>query len=180
MTGIGVGDVAEQGSHHGFGRERPRDVPGEQPVHVEATDQAAHRAADVAFRACDLSGEEKIVADPGLHAGQQQVRAADERVAVHLAHAGEAALFKARNQTQDFLLPAPLDIGLETHQVVQRGGRVVLAELHHRVGTVSGARIPEADRPHRTEGQGIFPAPGQDLDRQAAFKIALQVGIGLG
>ena len=99
---------------------------------------------------------------------------------MHLAHAGETAPFQARNQAQDFLLPSPLDVGLEAHEVVQRGGRVVLAELHHGVRTAPGARIPEADRPHGAEGQGVLAAAGQDLNRQAAFEVAFQVGIGLG
>ena len=175
-----MGDVAEQGPHHGFRGQCPRTAAVEHPVHVEAADQTAHGAADIAFRARDLTREEEVVPNPGLHGGQQQIRAADECIAVHLAHAGETAPLQARDQAQDFLLPPPLDVGLETHEVVQRGGRVVLAELHHRVRTVPRARIPEADRPHGAEGQGVLAAAGQDLDGQAAFEVAFQVGVGLG
>ena len=68
-------------------------------------------------------------------------------------------------------LLAIFQLGLEADHVEQRAERVVLAQLHDGVGPLAGARIGQADRLHRPEAQGLAPALGHHLDRQAALEI---------
>jgi hypothetical protein len=64
-----------------------------------------------------------------------------------------------------------LQLGLEADHVVERAERVVLAQLDHGVGPRRVCGSVQADRLHRPEAQGLRPALGHHLDRQAALEI---------
>ena len=84
----------------------------------------------------------------------------------------ELRFAEARDHAEDAHLLGVLQLGLEADHVPQRAERVVLAQLHDRVGPRAAAvRIVEADRLHRSEAQRFAPALGHDLDRQAAVEV---------
>ena len=101
---------------------------------------------------------------------------------MHHAKAHELGVLQARDQPQHPLLLAPLEVGLEAHQVPEPAVLVFLAQLHHRVGPlgpahvpvvqVAPAGIPEPDRLERPVAHRVFAAAGQLLNWQAAFKEA--------
>ena len=88
------------------------------------------------------------------------------------AEAGELGVLQARDHAEDPRLLAVFQLGLEADHVEQRAERIVLPELHDRVGfLVRPVRIREPDRLHRPVSQGLASALGHDLDRQAAVEI---------
>ena len=84
----------------------------------------------------------------------------------------EFGRFQPRNGAERLGLRAIGELGLETHHVVERAQRVVLAQLHDGAGLHRGiVRIGEADRLHRAVAQGLAAALRHHLDRQAAVEI---------
>src|SRR5579884_2879504 len=63
------------------------------------------------------------------------------------------------------------ELGLESHHVVERAERVVLAELHDGETAAAGPWIGEADRLHRSPAQRIRAARRHYLDRETALEI---------
>ena len=59
---------------------------------------------------------------------------------------------------------------LKTHQVVAVGAQILLAQLHHGIGPMAGARIDQAHRFHRTKPQRVASAARYLLDGQAGFE----------
>jgi hypothetical protein len=57
----------------------------------------------------------------------------------------------ARDGAENAALLAPLQAGLEADHVVEAPLGVVLAELDHGVGDLTGPRVGEADGLHRAE-----------------------------
>jgi hypothetical protein len=55
-------------------------------------------------------------------------------VAVQAAEPGELGILKPRNHAEDAHLFAIFQLGLETDHVVERAQRIVLAQLHDRIG----------------------------------------------
>jgi len=68
-------------------------------------------------------------------------------------------------------LLAELEMVLKAYHIVGIGTQVLLPELYHSVGHLSGARIAQADRLHRTEAQRIAAAAGNLFNRQAALEV---------
>ena len=65
-----------------------------------------------------------------------------------------------------------LQLGLEADHVEQRAERIVLPQLHDRMGFHQRiVRVGQADRLHRPVAQGLAAALGHHLDRQAAVEI---------
>ena len=65
-----------------------------------------------------------------------------------------------------------LQLRLEADHVVERAQRIVLAQLHDRIGLDRRVmRVGEADRLHRSVPQRLGTALGHDLDGQAAVEI---------
>ena len=84
----------------------------------------------------------------------------------------ELGLREARDHAEDARLLAVLQLGLEADHVPQRAQRIVLPQLHHRVGPLARlVRIGEADRLHGAEAQRLAAALGHHLDGQAAVEV---------
>src|SRR5208337_3720906 len=101
----------------------------------------------------------------------QQRRAVDVSVAVNLPVTQELRILEAGDEPKNVRLLTVLEVVLEADQVVGVRAQVLLAQLHHSVRYVPGARIAQADRLHRSEAQRVAPSPGNFLDGQAAFKV---------
>ena len=139
--------------------------------------QAGHQARGgglhVALHARQLSGkaDQRVALQREVLA--QHVRAVQIGVAVHHAVAGELRVFQAGDHAEHALLLAPLEPGLEAHQIVVGGGLVLLAQLHHGVGLSARARV---DQPHglqRAVGQRLAAPGGQDLHGETALEHQL-------
>ena len=75
-------------------------------------------------------------------------------------------------RAEDAHLLAVFQLGLEADHVEERAERVVLAQLHDRIGLRRRpVRIGQAERLHRPVAQRLAPALGHHLDRQAAVEI---------
>ena len=61
-------------------------------------------------------------------------------------------------------------LGLKADEIIERPFAILLAQLHHRVGPLAGARIDQADSAHWTEGQRFLAAVGHLFDGHAAFE----------
>ena len=84
----------------------------------------------------------------------------------------ELGVFQARDRAEDAHLLAMLQLGLEADHVVERAERIVLAQLHHRIGLRGRiVGVGEAHRLHRAVAQGLDAALSHHLDRQAAVEV---------
>ncbi len=90
---------------------------------------------------------------------------------MNLAVAQELRVLQAGDQPQHARLLAELQVVLKADQVVGVGAQIFLAQLHHGVGHVAGARIAQAHRLHRAEAQGVAAAARDLFDRQAALEV---------
>ena len=78
-----------------------------------------------------------------------------------------------RDHLEDPLLLGVREPRLEADQVVRGAVAVLGPQLHDRVRALPGARIAQADRPHRPERAASSGAAlGHHLDRQAALEVA--------
>ena len=115
-----------------------------------------------------------------MQRGIEQLRRLEERVAVHHPEAHEFGVLQAGDHPQHAFLLAPLEVGLEAHQVPEAAVFVFLAQLHHRIGAlgaahiavvhIAPARIPEADRLEGPVAHRVFAAAGELFNRQAALE----------
>jgi len=87
------------------------------------------------------------------------------------AEACELSLLQTRDHAEDAFLLGVLELGLKADDVEKRAERIVLAKLDHRVGTLAGAGVDEADRLHRTEAQRVAAARGHHLDGKTTLEI---------
>ena len=87
------------------------------------------------------------------------------------AEPGETRGLKPWDGAEDLGLRGVLQLRLETDKIVERAERIVLAELHDRMGLLRRVRIGQPDRLHRPEPQGLQPPLRHDLYGQAAIKI---------
>ena len=105
-----------------------------------AGDQADRGALDIAFAAGDLAGEAQprlgLEAEPGV----EQARRIEKGVAVQAAEPREFRRFEPGNHAEDPRLLAVFQLGLEADDVEERAERVVLPQLHDRVGLRLSAR----------------------------------------
>ena len=60
---------------------------------------------------------------------------------------------------------------LKADQIVRIGTLVLFAQLHHRVGNLSGARIFQPHRLHRTKAQRLPSAARDLLDGQTCLEV---------
>ena len=74
------------------------------------------------------------------------------------------------NTSDDAFLFGIFEICLETNQVVQAAGEIILSQLHNRMGTLARARISKSHRAHWAKCQRIKSTLGDDLDGQAPFE----------
>ena len=88
-----------------------------------------------------------------------------------LAVAQELGVLQARDQAKTRSC-SPNSGGSESRPGCRRRREVLLAQLHHGVGPLAGARVAQAHRLHRAEAQRVAPAPRQLLDGQAALEVA--------
>ena len=122
-----MGDIGPEWAQHGFARQLQQGLVGQQAGGVQPGQQSCGDVAHVAFYAGNLAGQEQVGAGPGLQAGQEQFRRSQEGVAVHLPVAYKLGLFKTRNHAKNAALFGEAQVGLETHQIVQVSGQVILA-----------------------------------------------------
>ena len=173
-----MGDVIKQTAHHCLPGRDEQGLAAQQPGHIHPRHQSPHCAAHVPFRAGDLPGEEEVRPLPVLQSRVEQCRAVDECVAVHLAQAHKLCVGQTGDHLQNLRLLPPFHIRLEPYHIVKRARHIVLAQLDHRIGPPSGARVAQADGAHRAKGQGIHPAGSQHFDGHTALEVALQLRVG--
>src|SRR5579875_1651707 len=114
---------------------------GDDPCGCARRDEPARRRLDVAFGTGDLSGEPDRRMSPQTQIRGQQAGTVDERVAVHHAEAKPLGALQARQLPERFSLRAPGKPCLKTDQVQRGPGRVLLPQLHDRVGDRPRPRI---------------------------------------
>jgi hypothetical protein len=93
-------------------------------------------------------------------------------VAVHRAVAREHRVPECRERAEHALLIGDAHLRLESDQVVEHGRAILVAKLHHCVGT--GGRCADPRVPTGFIGpmrERVAPAPRHLLDRQAAFEV---------
>ena len=140
--------------------------PAQGPVHEQGRGQPAGRGFQVALDAAQLSadpeprdaldGQGRVQHRGRLHVG----------VAVDAAEAREHGVLQARDEAEDLLLGAPLQAGLEAHQVEVVARQGVLAQLHRRRG--ASARCGDHPGPRASWGRGAgSPGPGPPSPRWA-------------
>ena len=165
-------DVVEQRAVGGR-RRRQRDRFAQPLGGGEAPGQKPDRRGfHIAFAAGDLPGKAQARHRREPKTRIEQLRRVEEGVAVQAAQARELGLLEPRDHAEDAALFAVLQLGLEAHHVPQRAQRIVLAQLHHRVGAhARRMRVRQADRLHRPEAQRVGTACRHHFDRQAALEI---------
>ena len=136
-----------------------------------AASETGRGGFDITFDANHLAGEEKIVASLELQSATQQAGRIDKGVAMERAEADEFGVFEAGNHAQDAALLRIGHLGLEADHVEQPRFAIILAKLDDGVELLAGARIEQADRAHRAEGEGLTATARHFLDRHAAFEI---------
>ena len=88
------------------------------------------------------------------------------------AEAHELRFFQAGNRAENTPLFGVGHLGLKSDQPPQCSGPVVLPQLNNRMRAGAATRVGQADRFHRTVGQGVFAAPGHFLNRQTTLEVA--------
>ena len=83
---------------------------------------------------------------------------ADKAVTVHHTVAEELRRCQPRNHLKNTPLLRPLEMGLESDDVVDRSRCVVLPQLHHSVWTLPRHGMLKADGLQRTVEERIAPA----------------------
>src|SRR5215207_805720 len=141
-----------------------------QTSRVDTCQQTSGNISHISFDSRDLTGEEKIVTLDVLQGWAQKLRRSDEGIAVHLSITQKFGVLQPRDEAQDAFLFRVFQVGLEAHEIVKAANKVILPELDDRVGSFARAWILESDGAHRTKGQRIDSALGDDLNRQAAFE----------
>jgi len=111
--------------------------------------QADGGALHIALAARDLPRKPQARLTAQAQLGVEQLGAVDEGVAMETAQPRKLGPLQARNGAEHAPLLAMFEFGLEAHHVPKRSQRVVLAQLHHRVGALARhVRISEANRLH--------------------------------
>ena len=110
-----------------------------------------------------LEGELLIQGHGRIHIG----------IAVHTAETHEFRVLKARHLAEADCLRGIGQLGLAAHQIEHRLVPVLGAKLKQRERTPPGARICEAHRLERTEGQRLLAARGKRLHGHTALKMLL-------
>ena len=135
-------------------------------------DQADRGALDIALAAGDLAGEAQPRLGLEPEPRVEQLWRIQVGVAVDAAEPREFGALESRDHAEDPRLLAVFQLGLEADDVEQRAERVVLPELHDRIGLDGRLMgVGQADRLHRPVAQGLAAALGHHLDRQAAVEI---------
>ena len=108
---------------------------------------------------------------------------------MHDAEARERGPFQPRDHPEHPFLFAPLQVGLESHQVPELAGPVLLPELDHGVWperATAGIEPVRVSQPHRFQGaeaHGVLAPARQLLDGKASLEEAGRVpfeGLDLG
>src|SRR5579862_509487 len=97
--------------------------------------------------------------------------AIEECVAMEPAEPREFRVLEPGNSSEDAHLIAMAQLRLEADEVVKRAERIVLPQLHDRIGPPLLSRIFKPDRLHRPKAQRVGAARCHHLDRQAAIEI---------
>ena len=98
------------------------------------------------------------------------LRRVDKRIAVQTAEPNKLGVGQTGNQRKHPALLGIGHFGLKTDQIIKRLLAIFLAQLHHRIGTIAGARIDQTHGAHRPEGKSFFAAVGHFFDRHTAFE----------
>ena len=137
----------------------------------ERAEKAAGRALHVPLDPRDLPREVHAGHRAEREIGREHLRRVHERVAVHRAEPEELGLFQPRDHAKNTELLGVFHPRLEADEVVSGHGRVLRAELDHRVGAAPRVRVLEADRLHRPVAQRVLAALRHDLARQAPLEV---------
>jgi len=89
---------------------------------------------------------------------------------MHLPEPDPVGALQTRNQAKDATLLFPLEVGLETYEIIQRASQIILPQLDNRVRSSPCPRIDQANRAQRPKRQGVPATPGQHLDGQTGLK----------
>ena len=143
---------------------------GQPARRIPTSQQTRGNITHIAFYTRDLTRKKQVFPLSGLQGRQQLYGGENESITMHLAIPGELSSFQPGDQTQNSALFREFEVGLKSDQVVERSGEVILTQLHHRMGTLSGTRIAQPDRPQRAKSESILPAPGEHFDGQTALE----------
>ena len=91
----------------------------------------------------------------------QTGRSIDVSITMYAAEAQELGPLQARNQAEYPGLSPVSHFGLAAYQIVGVAGGVLGPQLNQSVGSAARARVGEAHRLERPEGQGAFAPFGQ-------------------
>ena len=163
-------------AQHGGRRQGHRRSAAQHTGGVDPRQQAGGDIAGVALHAGDLPGKEQVLPAAGLQGRAQVGGRENEGVAVHLSIAGELRLLQPGDHPQNAPLLRESQVGLETHQVVERARQVILAQLHHRVRAASRAGVAQPHGAQRAVSQRVPSPAGENLHRQAALKKFVRPG----
>ena len=171
VFGIGVGDVVDQRAQGAGARRGDRFLATNQRGGVETGQQPGGDGLRVTLDAGKLAGKHEPWRFLEAECFVQQQRGLDVGVAMDLAVAQEARIFKAGNHAQHARLLAEFQMVLEADQVVAVGANVLLAQLHYCPGAQAGAGIAQANRLHGAKAQRVAAAAGEDFNGEAALEI---------
>ena len=170
-VGVGRREELQQRAVRGRGIGPRRHLPALRERHLDAGEPAERRRLHVALDARDLARDVHARALVELERRAEMARRVQVGVAVDGAIAREHRLLRARQRAEDPLLLAHAQLGLESHQAVERALFVLLPQLHHGVGAPARARIDEADRLHRAVRERVAPAPRHLLHGKTALEV---------
>ena len=180
------GQVLHQRTAHGIHRRGGQLFAFQPGIQAAGRQQAAGSAFHIALKAGDLARKEHIGVLFQAQLGAEHPGRIEEGVAVHDAIPHELSVLKARDHAEHPLLLAPLEVGLEAHDVVQGAFLIFGPQLDIGPWTVSGVGIHKAHRAQGTEPHGVGTPGGHDLDGHTAlihgdgiglFAVGIRVGL---
>jgi hypothetical protein len=88
-----------------------------------------------------------------------------------LAVAQESGFLQAGNHAENARLLRKFQMVLKTNDVVTISAQVLLAELYDRIGPLTGPRIDQSNRLHRSKAQCVATATSDLLYRKTSLKV---------
>ena len=181
------GQILDQRAAHGIHRRRGQ-LPALQPgVDAPGCQQAAGGALHIALKAGDLARKEHIGVRLQEQARVQHTGRIQKGIAVHDTVPHELGIFQARDHAEHPLLLAPLEVGLEAHDIIEGAFLILGAELDIGPGAVAGVGVHQTHRAQGAEAHGISTSGSHDLDGHTALVdcdgirfFAVGIGVGLG
>ncbi len=123
------GDVIDEGADRRVAGSGGKVSPLWSAAAIRPRDQADRSAFDIALAAGDLAGEAQPRIGFQSKSLVEHFWRIQKRIAVQAAEPREIGVFKARNGAENLDLRAMFQLGLESHHIVERAERIILAQL---------------------------------------------------